>query len=175
MSLIQILVIVSFAATLAYVSYTDFIRLEISNKASLFISVLFLPSAVMADIPFAAIGMHYLYGVAFLVAGAALFAFGLIGGGDVKLLAAVAIWFELTDLGQLVILVVLLGGGLALLMLVAQKKPGLARLLGSPPWLDIKEGRKQPIPYGIAISLATIIMMEHLPILPQSLQNLFNS
>ncbi len=175
MSYIQILVIVVFTLTLVWAAYTDFRHLEISNRASILIAILFLPAAVMIDIPFTMIGLHYAYALAFLIVGAVLFTFGFIGGGDVKLLAAIIIWFDPTDFVRILMYILLLGGALALIMLIAQKVPRFATLLGSPPWLAENSGMKQPIPYGIAISLATLIMLERIPVLPPSMQNILNN
>ena len=86
-------------------------------------------------------------GVAFLVlllfAGA--FAMGQMGGGDVKLIAALALWLPILPLLWLLVLMSLLGGALTLL-LVAEK------------W--IRRGAKPlEIPYGVAIAIAALLVL----------------
>ena len=79
-------------------------------------------------------------GVAALVFGvfAGVFAFGAMGGGDVKLVAAVALWLPWQAVLVLLVLMSLAGGVLTLAM-VARKR--LAR----------QEGQIE-IPYGVAIA-----------------------
>jgi prepilin peptidase CpaA len=174
MSILQILVIALFMATLIYAAMTDFKRLEISNMASLFITLLFIPAAVMAELSFTNIMLHYAWAFGILVVGAIIFALGLIGGGDVKLLAGVAVWFEAGDLVDLVMYIALLGGALAVIMLSAKKIPFIARLLGTPVWLESNHGLQQPIPYGVAISAASIMLIGRVPVLPEYLHQLLN-
>jgi prepilin peptidase CpaA len=81
-------------------------------------------------------------GVALLVFGAFAIAFflGGMGGGDVKLLGAVALWLPWQAVLVLLVIMSLAGGVLTLVMVVRQR---LAR----------KEGRPE-IPYGVAIAFA---------------------
>ncbi len=86
-----------------------------------------------------------------------LFAFRLMGGGDVKLLAACALWVGgLPQIMEFLVYMGLLGGVLAMLLLlgrplcfyvIADKK--LPRVL--------KKG--EPVPYGLAIAIAFLIVM----------------
>lgn len=71
---------------------------------------------------------------------AALFAFGAMGGGDVKLLTALALWVEPRAFVQLVVIMALLGGVLTIVFAA---------------WHMIR-GRKDrlAIPYGVAIASA---------------------
>jgi prepilin peptidase CpaA len=68
---------------------------------------------------------------------AALFAFGLMGGGDVKLLAALALWLPVQRFVEMMIVVAVAGGLLTLGLLIAHR---LRRRSGRPE-----------IPYGLAI------------------------
>ncbi|MBA3898483.1 MAG: prepilin peptidase [Sphingomonadaceae bacterium] len=70
---------------------------------------------------------------------AGLFALGAMGGGDVKLVAALALWFSLPLFVPLLMVMAIAGGVLTLALLIAHR----ARRA---------EGRPE-IPYGIAISL----------------------
>ncbi len=76
---------------------------------------------------------------------AAFFALGAMGGGDVKLLGALALWLPLLAMLKLLLVMSILGGVLTLIMLVIHK---WQRALGKPE-----------IPYGIAISLAGLWVM----------------
>jgi prepilin peptidase CpaA len=68
------------------------------------------------------------------------FAIGAMGGGDVKLIAALGLWFPMVSMMTLLLVMSVLGGVLTLAMLVHHK-------------ITRKPGRPE-IPYGIAISAA---------------------
>jgi prepilin peptidase CpaA len=68
------------------------------------------------------------------------FALGAMGGGDVKLIAALGLWFPLGSMINLLVIMSILGGVLTLAMLVHHR-------------MSRKSGRPE-IPYGIAISAA---------------------
>ena len=68
------------------------------------------------------------------------FAMGAMGGGDVKLITALALWLKLVPLTQMLVVMALAGGLLTLFMLARHR------------WLKA-EGRPE-IPYGVAIVAA---------------------
>lgn len=71
---------------------------------------------------------------------ALLFQLGWMGGGDVKMIAALALWLPLGGLLNLLVIMSLAGGVLTLVMLARH------RLL--------KSGAELEIPYGVAIAFA---------------------
>lgn len=75
---------------------------------------------------------------------AAIFATGKMGGGDVKLISALSLWFAPQDLIWFLITMSLIGGGLSLVML------GHARLRHQPT---------PDVPYGVAISLGAMALL----------------
>jgi prepilin peptidase CpaA len=70
------------------------------------------------------------------------FRFGMIGGGDVKLVAAIALWLPLGAVVKLLVIMSIAGGALSLAMLARQR-------FG-------KEKAAPEVPYGVAISFAGI-------------------
>ena len=72
------------------------------------------------------------------------FAAGLLGGGDVKLLAASAIWVDLRHAVWLVALIFLAGGVLAILYLMSR---------------PFRAQRSKRIPYGIAIAIGALAVI----------------
>jgi len=71
---------------------------------------------------------------------AGLFAIRAMGGGDVKLLTALALWIEPALFARLIVVMALIGGVLTLLMLLRRAFRG---------------GREQlAVPYGVAIAIA---------------------
>lgn len=82
-------------------------------------------------------------GIALLVfAGfALLFALGAMGGGDVKLITALTLWIPASRILEMLFLVALAGGVLALVLIL------IRRLRGS---------KNRAVPYGVAIALGGI-------------------
>ena len=84
------------------------------------------------------VGAQLALGLAAFAVLAGLFAAGAMGGGDVKLLTALALWLPWQPFLQLVIVMALLGGALTLVCVVWHRT---ARRSG-----------KLEVPYGVAIS-----------------------
>ena len=93
--------------------------------------------------------------VAALAIGTPLFGRGILGGGDVKLLAATFAWFNFSAAPTLLMAVALSGGALAILMIA----------LRSLRWSDATRHRvvtlqhRAGVPYGIAIAAGALITM----------------
>lgn len=81
-------------------------------------------------------------GGAVFLAFAALFAIGCMGGGDVKLLGALALWFPWGAVLSMLMVMALIGGVVTIVTVVHHR---VTRRLGQPQ-----------IPYGIAISIAAL-------------------
>lgn len=79
-------------------------------------------------------------GLFVFIIGLGLFAIGAMGGGDVKLLGGLALWFSGVEVMRLVIIMSIAGGILTVAMLIRHK------LSKSEDPLEV--------PYGLAISLA---------------------
>ena len=84
-----------------------------------------------------------------LVVGTAAFAARLLGGGDVKLLAALALWLDLKHLVWLIAAVFIAGGLIALVYLTT-------RLVTSGVAGIRQKDRR--IPYGIAIAAGALLV-----------------
>lgn len=91
-----------------------------------------------------------------LIAGFGLFAIQLVGGGDAKLAAAVALWAGSDNIVAFLILAALAGGVLASGVLLWRAVFPAAE--GEPTHEDmatrLKRGLKTPVPFGVAIAAA---------------------
>jgi len=83
---------------------------------------------------------------------AAAFHFGMMGGGDVKMIGALALWFPFQPLVTMLIIMSLAGGAITLLMLIDK-------------WLR-RQTAQPEVPYGIAIAIAALLTLRE-PILNQ--------
>ena len=108
-----------------------------------------------------------------LLSGMVLFARRLMGGGDVKLLAAAGVWAGWPGVWPLLILAAVFGGVLALVVLVSRKLGNRLPFVGLIPWMNAKSAKQQPIPYGVAIGLSALVLFPKHAALPPSLAALF--
>lgn len=97
------------------------------------------------------VGLGLVHAAIALLVCMALFAAGMIGGGDAKFYAAVAAWLPVT-FGLSLLIAVSLSGLLALIIWFPTRRR-MAAVMGSGP--QAAEFRK--VPYGIAISLGGVI------------------
>ena len=129
------------AIALLVAAFTDLRSRQIGNKLNAAIALgapLFWWASGLALWPDVAIQVGVAL-AAFAVL-AALFAFGAMGGGDVKLLTALALWIEPMLFLKLVIVMALVGGVLTL-------------VFGA--WHIMRRQREKiAIPYGVAIAMA---------------------
>jgi len=86
------------------------------------------------------IGIHVLTAAITFLVFAIAFHFGAMGGGDVKLFAALALWFHWIEAIRLVLYASIIGAMVTILFLIIHK-------------LKQRDGRAR-IPYGVAISLS---------------------
>jgi len=81
---------------------------------------------------------------------AATFYMGMMGGGDVKLAAALALWFKPFVTLKILVIMSLAGGVLTLVVLILHKKGGKAPITGDEP------AAKPEVPYGVAIAIGAL-------------------
>ena len=134
----------------------DALSMRISNRLNLLVAVSFFPMAFAAGMPLPMLGLHVATGFALLLAGYALFALRLFGGGDAKLLAAAGLWLGYPASLSFLSYTAVVGGVLA-----------MAVVLWSFIKLDssIREGfisrRLQfinpDLPYGLALAVGGIL------------------
>jgi prepilin peptidase CpaA len=97
-----------------------------------------------------------------------LYARRLLGGGDVKLMAALSLALTATDCYRFVIATALFGGLLAMAYLLLRRvlpplrcKPGTSRLLRVAVVEAWRIRRGLPLPYGVAIAAGGIFVLLH--------------
>ena len=155
----EAILLTAFAAVMAAAAFEDFRRLVIPNL---------LPIALCALWPIYFAAAPSLYGAlaaigcagAVFVGGTILFARGYLGGGDVKLLSAATLWAGPAGTPALLMLTGVLGGVLALFLLVpyGSRIVAMARRTMGQPSVDSGRGLATPVPYGIAIAGAALIV-----------------
>ncbi len=108
---------------------------------------------------------HLLAGLCVFAVCAVMFALQWMGGGDVKLLAATAVWIGLGQLLPFLTLVAIVGGVFALILVILRHHVMQATFLATLRRLPSFAQEKMPIPYGVPIAVAGIIMGPSLPLM----------
>lgn len=125
----------------------DVWRLQIEDWMSALVAIgAFL--AVAIDGPVGGIWENLLLFAAVLGVGTLLFARGWMGGGDVKLLAACALWLDLSHGWKMLVAVAVAGGLETLIVMILRLMPWPSNLRRQLAVLR----RGEAIPYGVAIA-----------------------
>jgi len=137
----------------------DAATLTIPNWISLLLVALFPLVAFVGGASWADAGVHAAVGFGALLVGMCLFAGGLIGGGDAKLFAAIALYVGASAFGLFVFAVAVAGGALALALIVARWGAGFVgrwgvSFIALKPLTQLQHLVRAGvgIPYGIAIA-----------------------
>ena len=145
-----------FPAAMAMAAATDILSAKIPNRLSIALVVAFVLVAPFAGLSLYEMGMHLLCGAAILVVMFGLYSFGVIGGGDAKLVAATALWFGWTPLLDYFLAFSIIGGGLARAALGARWFV-LPERLASLAWIVRWHQDKRHVPYGVALALGALM------------------
>lgn len=131
------------AIALLHAAYTDIVRREIEDWLNAGIALaapLFWWACGLSLWPDMAIQLALGAGV--FVFFAIMFALGAMGGGDVKLLGAIALWFPWGVMAKVAIIMSLIGAVLTVIVLAEHK---------------LRRKPDQPeVPYGVAIAMAAL-------------------
>ena len=168
---------------------SDIARYRIPNAIVYAIVAAFAVGAIF-NFAWPAIVWPVLAGVAMFLLGAGLFALGLFGGGDVKLIAAMALWTGFADLPRFLLIMGAAGGLLGLILLLKRRRqqPAMASSAPAPRESPAAEAsvaaaltpetpasqpprptRKSHIPYGVGIAIAGLdffLISQHSPFAP---------
>lgn len=134
---------------LAVLAWSDLRGRRLPNLAVALFAALYFIGAVLARGPQGGLAAHVLTGAVALVAGALMFRFGWLGGGDAKLAAAIFLWSGPVHAGQTFFIVSVAGLILGLIVIAAGRLARRrVRLQQRLQWLAPARG----VPYGIALA-----------------------
>lgn len=145
LAILDPLAIAALCGVLAYAAFCDVRSYTISNRICVAVAVLYAVHGLSG----ASIDWMWALATGGLVflAGAALFAAGAIGGGDVKLMAALGLWAGPKLLLPFLAVTSFAGGAVALFVLLRCRlaaQPAGAEMAGS--------AQAAAVPYGVAIA-----------------------
>ena len=140
------LLLVTLAAILVFAAVVDVRTFTISNRLNLTVALLApVYWASVALSPWPGIAIQLATGVAVFTILAGAFYAGMMGGGDVKLAAALALWFSPVNTVKFLVFMSLAGGILTVGILAWHRSKR-------------REGRPQ-IPYGVAIAIGGLAIL----------------
>ncbi len=157
--------IIAFAAIIAFCGFLiaamvgDVRKFRITNKLNIAFSATFFVFALLLGMEWKLILGHAAIGAIAFAVCFVLFFFGLIGGGDVKLVGATALWLGGGPMYNYIMLSAVLGGLVGVLLIAARwaaRKLGLPK---KPRWLRGILRRRSHMPYGVALGLGGILAM----------------
>jgi len=137
---------------LALAAFTDLFEMTIPNRLSAILLIAFAVVAFLAGLTGTQVTSHVVAAILVFAVCFCLFAANIMGGGDVKLLTASAIWFGLNlSLAMFLLYVAIFGGMLTVAVLLLRAKENIILAAGIPVPRLLLTAKK--IPYGIAIAL----------------------
>jgi prepilin peptidase CpaA len=163
MSAIGAVILMVPAICLFMAAMTDLFTMTIPNRLSIFLVASFVVLAPVSGLPWAEISMSFAAAAVVLAVCFGFFALNVMGGGDVKLLAATALWFGFSPaLGAFIFQTALWGGLVTLLVMLIRSQADRFALIGNVVPSPILTTKK--VPYGVAIGIAGIMTFWTSPI-----------
>ena len=157
--MINLVIICILSALVLLTVYTDVQKYIIPNKIVIAITGLY-PIAVAANWGVIDWKAGILVGIITFIIGFGIFFLRIMGGGDVKLMAALSLWAGKVAIGDFLILIAMYGGILSVFLILARRiiatYPAVKSGAITPPRIFRK---KQPAPYGIAIAGAFLTIL----------------
>ena len=151
--MLEALIFVVFPFCMVFAAVSDVLSMTIANRVSIVLVVTFAAVAPLTGMDWATYGWHFAACGMVLAVTFGMFAFGGMGGGDAKLMAATALWmgFNLNLLDYLVVSAFL--GGVLTLAILLFRKSALADLTGQNLFLRHFADSTVGIPYAVALGL----------------------
>jgi prepilin peptidase CpaA len=155
--MLEVAVLTVLPGAVAFAAAMDLLTMRIPNRISAVMVLAFFPLALLAGLSAADILNHLAAGLLMLVVGVLLFIPGWFGGGDAKLLAAIALWIGLDSLFPYILYVAVAGGMIATAFCSARSVP-LPRMFLGEAWALRLHRHDTGIPYGLAIAAGALLV-----------------
>jgi prepilin peptidase CpaA len=159
--LITLAALAFFVAALLIAAANDIATMTIPNWVSIALVVAFPVFALSFGYTVGDVAWHLFVGFVVLLLGIGLFSLNLLGGGDVKVIAAIAVWTGLAGFATFVAATAFAGAGLSIAILIARRiaAPSESR----PAFLNRLLDKARGAPYAIAILAGGLYAIPALP------------
>jgi prepilin peptidase CpaA len=149
--------LVLFPLAMIYAGLMDLVTLKIRNSLVIGIGCAWLLLAPLSGFTMAELGASAAVGGAVLVVTFIFFAAGWIGGGDAKLAAVTALWFQPHEALVFFAYASVLGGILTLVIM--QLRTGVIPMFFyRVPWIAQLHDSRTGVPYGAAMAPAALLV-----------------
>lgn len=145
-----------------FAGYLDFKQMTIPNYIPICIGMIFVAAFALQALSgylfdhnihvFSDIKSHLIAGGLTFAIGFALFALKVVGGGDAKLAAAIALWLGLPHISGFLIIMGFAGGLVGVFSLIFKKKKPFKDPSFSV-WVSKTQNGESVVPYGIALAI----------------------
>ncbi|MDP2378606.1 prepilin peptidase [Reyranella sp.] len=156
-SLVTSLATAGFVFAMVYAGIVDLTTMRIRNGLVLALLAAYVALAPLAGFTLEEIAWSAAIAAGLLVVSFVFFARGWMGGGDAKLLAVTALWLGFDHTPAFLVYTALFGGALTLAILQLRLVV-LPAFLGNRPWIAQLQSDKAGIPYGVAITIAALVV-----------------
>lgn len=146
-----------FAICQIMAAVNDALTMKIPNWISLALLAGFVCIMPFAWVDFGTLGEHILVGLGVFAVAFGMFAMGWLGGGDAKLLAATAFWWQAADLFPYLLVTAIAGGVLALFLIIGRRYIPVSMLTSA--WLHRMFKDETKMPYGIALAIGALMTL----------------
>ena len=154
-SILNIGVLVVAVLTTGFAAYSDWKKYTIPNYLSLILIILYPVFVLTSPIEISWTFSLIIAAITFVV-GFALFALGLFGGGDVKLITALSLWAGTSYILTFLVFMVLAGGLLVLVVIIREALKQMTDKGGFIRGARSAIRTKTPVPYGVAIAIGSL-------------------
>ena len=155
--IVAFLIVSIFVLCMLAAAYKDATTMTIPNWISIVLVVGFFLIIPFVWPSWSEFGVHILVGLAFFLSGFAMFAFGWLGGGDAKLMAATALWWQWPDAVLYILYTTILGAGLAIFLMIGRKYIPVKVL--TSPWAYKMFKDEKKMPYGLALAAGALLTL----------------
>jgi prepilin peptidase CpaA len=153
----QVAVLTVLPGAVAFAAAMDLLTMKIPNRISAVLVCAFFPLAALAGLDVWQALDHVAAGMLVLVLGIILFIPGWFGGGDAKLMAAIALWVGFDNLLAYILYVAVAGGMIATIFTSARSVP-LPKILLGEAWALRLHRTDSGIPYGLALAAGALLV-----------------
>jgi prepilin peptidase CpaA len=158
--MLDVAVLTVMPGAVAFAAAMDLLTMKIPNRVSAVLVLTFFPLALLAGLSAWDILNHMGAGLGVLALGVLLFIPGWFGGGDAKLMAAIALWVGPDNLVPYFLYAAVTGGFIAMAFALVRSVP-LPRVLLGEAWALRLHRRDAGIPYGLALAAGALLVYPH--------------